>query len=391
MYNHKNYFTINLVKKHNNFRRSTINLLPSENILSPNVLKILSSDLAGRYSLKVNDYIHGYFVKNAYGGEEYFEEILEFGTNLAKKIFDVKNAEIRPLSGHISAMISMISVMNKKDSYLAISPENGGYDGYSNGYLPDLLNLNYYEIPFNSHRWDIDYENLEREAKRIKPKSIILGASYILFSYDLKYIRDIADINNSYILYDASHVMGLIGANKFQSDLMKYVDLLYGSTHKSLFGPQGGIILTNNDELYENIEKNIVWKTMDNYHLNRVAALVQALEEFHIFRYEYAENILKNSLTLGKYLDEYNLVKKFEGKITESHQIFLKDPSNCERFIRSYIITDCVGRLGTNEITRLGMVENDVIKLGELMLESLNKNIKDKVINFRKSFKIKYY
>ncbi|MDP8012302.1 MAG: aminotransferase class I/II-fold pyridoxal phosphate-dependent enzyme [Thermoplasmata archaeon] len=382
---------INLVEKHNIYRDNSINLLPSENILSDKVKIILGSDLASRYSLSMNSEVHGIKVKNAYGGTKYFDSILEYGEKIAKFIFNTKYAEIRPLSGHISAMIALLSTTKKNGKIMAIDPEFGGYDGYSSNYLPDILSLNYAKIPFDQKNWNIDYEKFEESVKKFRPNTVILGASYILFPYNLKLINEISEKFSFTLIYDASHVMGLVAGKNFQSDIFDRTDLVFGSTHKSFFGPQGGILLTNNDEIFSNIEKNIVWRTMDNYHLNRVAALAQAMEEMKRHAENYSKKVIENSETLARVLDEMNFgIKSFNGKYTNSHQIFIKNPEVCKKLERSRLIIDCVGRMGTNEISRLGFGKKDINKLADLIIQSLKKNVSEEVISFRKRFKIHY-
>ncbi len=382
---------VDLVKKHNKYRRESINLLPSENILSKKVRYILSSDLASRYSFEIEGSVHGSTAKNAYGGTKYFDEILHEGEKIARDLFNVKFAEIRPLSGHIAAMIAILSVSQKGDRIMAIDPEYGGYDGYSQNYLPDMFSLEYHPIPFNEKKWNLDMDKFEKEVKKVKPNTVILGASYILFPYDLKEIRELLDETGSKLIYDASHVMGLIAGNEFQKDIFKYSDIVYGSTHKSFFGPQGGIILTNDESLFDKARKNVVWRTMDNYHLNRVAALVQAMGEIKRFGKEYAKNVIMNAQTLAKLLDEKKFgIKKFDGKYTLSHQIFIENKNACTKLEESNIIIDCVGRMGTNEITRIGMVEKDMDTLSELIVKAMKGKVKKDVINFRKKFTIKY-
>ncbi len=382
---------ISLVEKHNFYRNNSINLLPSENIISEKVKIILGSDLASRYSLMMDSSIHGIKVKNAYGGTKYFDSILNYGEKLAKSIFGVKFAEIRPLSGHISAMVALLSTTKKNGKIMAIDPEFGGYDGYSTNYLPDILSMKYEPIPFDISSWNIDIEKFEKKVKSYKPDTVVLGASYMLFPYDLKYIKEISQKYSFSIIYDASHIMGLIVGKNFQNDIFENSDLVYGSTHKSFFGPQGGILLTNNDEIFEKVRKNIVWRTMDNYHLNRIAALVQAMEEMKRHSINYSNRVIENSKYLAKLLDEKNFgIKSFNGFYTSSHQIFLKNPEYCTKLEKSRIIIDCVGRIGTNEISRLRFDKKDIDYLSDLMVNGLKRNVSEEVIKFRRKFKIHY-
>lgn len=389
------------VRKNNEWRRNSINLLPSENMVSPKVLEILGSDLAGRYSYKINDLVHNVFIENAYRGTGYFEQILEYGTKLARELYGSKYAEIRSIGGHIAAMNMLLSTTKRGDLIYTISSDNGGYDGYMPDYMPDMFGLKVRFIPYDSKNARIDYDNLDKELKKYRPKLLILGASYFLFNYDLKRIREVCDNIGCTVAYDGSHVMGLIAGKAFQQDVLEYVDILIGSTHKSLFGPQGGLILTNNESIYDRVEKNIVWRTMDNYHLNRVAALAQTLSEFKRYGSDYAVQVVKNSKKLAKTLDEQGFIIDFGPEYTESHQIsYSQDFVNnqlklsidefSKKLEKSNIIIDSVGRIGTNEISRIGMKEKDLDRLAELFILSISKNVKDEVIRFRSRFKIRY-
>ncbi|MBD6955132.1 MAG: DegT/DnrJ/EryC1/StrS family aminotransferase [Thermoplasmata archaeon] len=374
-----------LTKRHNNYRENSINLLPSENILSDKVKFILGSDLASRYSLFIKD------DGNAYGGTRYADEIIIKGGELVSSLFGVKFAEIRPLSGHISAMIALLSITKKNDKIMAISPENGGYDGYSQDFLPDILSLQYRPIPFDVKAWNIDYQNIEKSIRDYRPDVIVLGASYFLFPYDLKFIKDLSEEYGFKIIYDSSHVMGLIAGGEFQKDIFKYAQIVYGSTHKSFFGPQGGILLTNDEEIFERIKDNVVWRTMDNYHLNRLAALVQASIEMKKYGREYASNVIRNSKRLAKNLDQKGFgIRSFRDGYTESHQILIDKKEMCKKLEKSRIIIDCVGRMGTNEITRLGFHEKDVDELSDLIMLALKKNVSRDVIELRRRFRVRY-
>ncbi len=392
---------LSIVRKNDKWRRSSINLLPSENMVSPKVLEILGSDLAGRYSYKINDYVHNVYIENAYRGTGYFEQILEYGTKLAKELYESKYIEIRSIGGHIAAMNMLLSTTKKGDLIYAISSENGGYDGYMPNYMPDMFGLKVRFIPYNPKTAKIDYDSFEKELKKYRPKLVILGASYFLFSYDLKRVREMCDTIDCTLGYDGSHVMGLIAGKSFQPEVLKYADILIGSTHKSLFGPQGGIIATNNESIFHNVENNIVWRTMDNYHLNRVAALSQTLLEFKKFGKDYAAQVVKNSKRLAKILDEQGFNIDFAPEYTESHQIsysqnFVNEQLNLsidefsKKLEHSNIIIDSVGRLGTNEITRIGIKEKNLDELANLFISSISKNVKKEVIEFRSKFKIRY-
>ncbi|RLE69103.1 MAG: serine hydroxymethyltransferase, partial [Thermoprotei archaeon] len=242
------------------------------------------------------------------------------------------------------------------------------------------------------------------EVFKIKPKLVILGASSILFPYNLKRVREICDRVDAYIGYDASHVLGLIAGKMFQPDPFKNgVDILFGSTHKTFFGPQGGMILTDNDDIAEKILRNMKLKMLDNPHLNRIAGLVQALWEFLMYGEKYARQVVYNAKALGKYLDANNIPVKYgELGYTESHQILLdiekieeksglKYSQIARKMEEANIIIDLGGRIGTQEISRIGMKEKDMKLIANLFSEIVIEKksidiVRKKVLNIRGKF-----
>ncbi|EQD63221.1 Glycine hydroxymethyltransferase, partial [mine drainage metagenome] len=308
---------------------------------------------------------------NGYGGSRFSEEILSTTENIIKTLYKVKYAEVRTIGGHVAAEVAILSTMSKKENMFAIGEESGGYTGYFGNYIPSMFSINSYKIPYDDESQMIDYEKMEKIAKHVNPSVILLGQSFFVKPYDLKRVREIADESSSKIIYDGSHVMGLIAGEQFQPDVMKYSDILLGSTHKTFFGPQGGIALTDDQELSEKMAFNTVWKTMDNYHLNRVAALGVAAEEMIHFGVEYASQVCRNSLQLGNELEKNEIRVKYSPWFSFSHQIHLS-PLNNDKFGSfleiskkledNGIIVDREGRIGTAEITRMGI--DDMKEIG---------------------------
>ena len=287
-----------LVDKYERFRRNVLNLQASENYACPHVRMALGSDLASRYSHIMPD------GTNAYGGTQFTDQIYRETQETIKKLYGAKYAEIRPLGGHIAAEISLMSTVKKGGTIMAIDEIHGGYTGYMKGYLPEMFGFRSEVIPYIPETQEIDYDAFNRDAMKLKPDAIVLGQSFFVKHYDLKRIREICDVTGSKLLYDGSHVMGLIAGKRFQPDAMKYSDILFGSTHKSFFGPQGGILLTNDEKIYADASFNTVWRTMDNYHPNRIAALGIAAQDLLSFGEEYATKVKLNSHNLGRALEE---------------------------------------------------------------------------------------
>ncbi len=367
--------SLRIIAEHNAYRRETLNLQASENYLDHEVRGALASDMASRYSMVFDTEVHGAMVHNAYGGAKYQEEITELAESLARNVFGFKYANVKPISGHIAAMAVLISLTERGDKIMAIPPENGGYDGYSTGYMPDMFGLKYEELPITEHR-NVDADSI----RRAKPNLVILGASYILFPYNLKDVLDAAEEVGAKVVYDASHVMGLLPSG-FQSGIEK-CDVVYGSTHKSYPGPQGGLILTNSEEIADKIEKNLTWRVQDNYHTNRVAALAVSLERFSPVKVEYGERVRENTQTLASNLDSLGIGIKYPPEYSRSHQILVSPESLRAHFgmstvemsktlERNGMIVDCVGRIGTAELTWKGYGPEDMVKIAEMIHTAL--------------------
>ncbi len=381
---------LDIVMKHDRYRANVLNMQASENYLSSSVRRALASDMASRYSMVFDSEVHGVFVHNVYGGTKYEEEIVELAEKLAMKVFGLSHSNVKPLSGHLAAMTVLIALAKRGSKIMAIPPEKGGYDGYYQPYLPDILGLEYIAPELNDGILDPNH------ILKTRPDIIILGASYILFPYDLKPILDAAAEIDAMVVYDASHVLGLLPSG-FQNDIEKCA-VVYGSTHKSFPGPQGGIILTNQSELADKIDKNLTWRTQDNFHVNRVAALAQALWEFEPVAVEYGKRVSENSYALAKTLDEIGLKIKYPPHYTRSHQVIVDEHHLLEKFNitppkmsnileKNGIVIDAVGRIGTAELTWKGYTAEDMEHIAHIIVSALKGNdVKAQVKNLVKKW-----
>jgi len=394
-----------LADRHDRWRRdSCLNLQPSENLLSPQVLRVLGSDLASRYTLPWKAEYHGSRLENAYGGTKYLDEIEGIGEQLAREVFGAEHATLKPLSGHVAAMLLLLSTTEPGDRVLVVDAKHGGYDGYMPEYVPDVLGGRRVEfLPFREDAWRLDTANAARTIRKAKPRLVVLGQSFLLFPYELEPLREAADAAKAVLAYDASHVMGLIAGHEFQGPLQEGADVLVGSTHKSLFGPQGGLFLTNHEALWEKAERNLRWRLQDNAHWNRIAGVAQALAEHKEFGRAYAKQVVRNSRAFAAALVEHGFPVRFkEHGYTESHQILL-DEAGMKRTLRmtpqefstamegNNMIVDAVARLGTNEVTRLGATEPEMADIADLMERVVGgKSVKEEVLALRSRLKLAY-
>ncbi len=372
-----------LVLQHERWRaRETINLLPSENFASPQVLRYLGTDLARRYTLPLDQTLHGERVDNGYAGTRYADAIEELAARAAARLLKANFASVRPLSGHVAAMSVLAPLLPRGARYLAVQPEDGGYDGYAPGYLPAVLGHQVLPLPLHGPTHRADPEEIATLLRRERPDALVLGQSFVLFPYPLKAIVESAHEVGALVLYDASHVLGLIMGGVFQAPLDDGVDVVFGSTHKSFFGPQGGLLATRREDLFRQMDGALIWRILDNTHLNRIAGLAQALLEMERWGSEYAPQVVRNTQALARTLDEhgFSMVGAAEG-YTASHQAFFDGealrartgmgPAGLARRLENDgLILDLVGRVGAAEVTRLGMKETDMTALGELIQRS---------------------
>lgn len=384
---------LSLVETHNDYRSKTLNLQASENVLSPDARKALASDLSSRYSLVLDDH-------DAYGGTRYALEILEKTMDITSRVFGSKYSEVRPTGGHIASQVVLLSLMKKKENMLSIPEKYGGYTGYQSGYLPQMFGMQNYDLPFNPETQEVDLEKTEEVMKSSRPSLVVLGQSFFVKHYNLKPLRELCDEHDCTLAYDGSHVMGLIAGGAFQKDALDYCDVLFGSTHKTFFGPQGGIILSNDEDMMHRFRKNLTWRTMDNFHLSRVAALGVAMEEMKTHGQEYAHWVVKNSQSLGKALAGSKIAPAFSPWFSETHQIHVLLPSLeklgltfrtfSERLEKNGIVIDREGRIGTAEATRMGV--KGMEKIAELIeLAATGVDVSGKVSTLVSDLELSYW
>ncbi len=359
---------LNLVEKHEEWRgKQSLNLIPSENIMSPSARKLLSSELVHRYTARDDFYM----------GTHFTDEIEQYGEKIARGLFKADIADLRPLSGHIADWIILSNFAKSGDIFMCVAPQDGGYPGIWKEGLAGLLKLKPVSLPFSKRSWNIEVEEAQEAIQRAKPAIVIFGASLIVFPHPMNELAKIASENGAFVGFDGSHVLGLIAGEQFQDPLREGAHALFGSTHKSFFGPQGGIILADREH-GETLREKIYPAFVDNAHWNRIAALTLALAEMKKFGKAYAKQIICNSKILAKALKDYSFpVVCPQLGFTCSHQVILdyKDYNKgkllAEKLQQANIIVDCVVRIGTSEVTRRGMKEKEMLKIADLIKRTI--------------------
>jgi glycine hydroxymethyltransferase len=391
-----------LVRSHDRWRgREVFNLLASENALSSIARRYLSSDLAGRYTLPLSTEFHGETIDNSYTGTRYTDQIETLANAAAARLFHGRFATTRPLSGHIAALSALVPLLPPKSRLLAIAPDEGGYDGYAPGFIPAVFGYTMRPLPAEGPEHRVRAEVAVETIRREHPNAVVLGQSFFLFPYPLREIAQAAHAENALVFYDASHVLGLIAGGQFQDPLREGADVLFGSTHKSFPGPQGGLLVTDREDLFRQLDPALVWRVFDNAHWNRIAALAQTLLEVERFGKEYSTTVVQNAQALGRSLTELGipLVGETDG-FTRSHQLHLdRDRLKiaadvtpgvlARRLERQRLLIDLVGRIGTAEVTRLGLTSADMPRLAELLVRGgvRRERVGSEVLTWRRSFR----
>lgn len=355
---------LDLTRKHEQWReKECINLIPSENVMSHAVRSLLSSELGHRYTSRDKFYM----------GTRLIDEIEQLGEELAKEVFKADAADLRPLSGHIADLIFLGSFANPSDTILCVSPTDGGYPGIWEEGISKYLKLRTIGFPFSKETMNIKVDEAADLILEEKPSIVIFGASLILFPQPVKELAKVTHEVDAHVGYDGSHVLGLIAGGEFQNPLQEGASVLLGSTHKTLFGPQGGMILADKEH-GEVIEKRIFPAFVDNAHWNRIAALSLALAELKAYGKEYARQIIRNAQILAGALAEYGFPVACPSLgYTKSHQVFLDYGGYKEgrviakRLEGANIIADCGIRLGVCETTRRGMKADEMERIAEFI------------------------
>jgi len=402
---------ISLLKKHENWRRNCINLIASENVMSPRAERVYLSDLMHRY-------VEGMPFKRYYQGLTYFDLIENETIEKFKKHFKVNFVDVRPISGTLANLAVFSTLAKKGDKIITLGIQGGSHVSHEEPGAAGLLGLKVFHFDFDQKIFNLDLEKAKKKILKIKPKFIVLGGSVILFPQPVKELKKICQKVGTKIIYDAAHVFGLISSGFFQNSLKEGADILTSSTHKTFPGPQGGIILGNIDEdLQKEIRKKVFPGVLSNHHLHRIPPLYLTLLEMEKFGLAYTGQVIRNAKTLAKELNNYGFkVLGKKGGFTQSHQVVVdvleqgggdfvaKQLEKANIILNKNVLPggkldvkfpDGI-RIGVQEMTRYGMKEKEMKEIAkfikEVILDKKNpERIKKRVIGLRKNFqKVKY-
>ena len=410
-----------LVEKHHKWFKSSIPLIASENIPSPAVREAIVSDFGNRYA-------EGWPGERVYAGCIYIDEVELICNELAKKVFKSEFADCRATSGVVANLAIYSAFSNPGDHMLAASIPSGGHISHGkkehSGTAGLVHGLNIEHYPFSREDMTIDVDATKKKVDEMiangkKPAIAMFGGSLFLFPHPVKELAAFMHDNNIYVNYDGAHVAGLIAGGEFQDPMGEGTDSMTMSSHKTLWGPQGGIIVSL-EKYADNIKKAIFPGNTSSHHLHHVAGKAIALAESLEFGKEYAKQVIKNAKTLAESLANFGFTVLGEKRgYTESHQLAVDvskfgDGGTIEKELekaniilnrqllpgdiksgKHYMHPSGV-RIGVPEVTRLGMKESEMKEIASFIKQividkSDPKQVANSVSGFREQFqKVQY-
>jgi glycine hydroxymethyltransferase len=367
-----------LISHHESLKSRSISLLPTENQLSPLATKALGSDLVNRYFLLDNTIWE-------YPQTDDLLELHNVATELFKKLYGVTHVNLRPISGLNCMTVLLAALTAPGDTVWSVDPAAGGHG--ATALVARRLGLDVSYLPFDTTKLDFDLERIKTSIARKRPRLIYIDMPNILFMPSLELLRAALDAD-ILVHFDCSHVLGLLLAPEFMNPINCGFPIIAGSTHKTFPGPQKGFIGTNDSNLAQIIE-GVTNSFISSHHVNSIAALCITGAEMLSFGREYATQILHNAKALAKALlnEGVSVQGRSATELTSTHQVWISspnsfaDPSEAVRVLKDAgIVVNCARiptlgskglRLGTTEVTRLGMKESEMELIAKLLARVL--------------------
>ncbi len=379
-----------------------IELIASENIVSKAVMAAMGSPLTNKYA-------EGYPGKRYYGGCEYVDVVEELARERAKKLFGCEYVNVQPHSGAQANMAVFFAIMQPGDTFMGMNLAHGGH--LTHGSPVNMSGKYFNVVPYGvNDEGFIDYDEVLRIAKECKPKMIVAGASAYARAIDFKRFREIADEVGAVLMVDMAHIAGLVAAGLHQSPI-PYAHVTTTTTHKTLRGPRGGMILSSNEvnEKY-NFNKAVFPGIQGGPLMHVIAGKAVCLKEALTDEYkEYQKQVVKNAACLAQALTERGF--KIVSGGTDNH-LMLVDLQNLdltgkevEKLLDSVHITANKNtvpndpkspfvtsgiRLGTPAITTRGAKEDDMIVIADAIKAAVIDKDNDKAMALVKSITDKY-
>ena len=366
-------------------QQNTIELIASENIVSDAVREAQGSVLTNKYA-------EGYPGRRYYGGCQYIDQVEQLAIDYAKKLFNAKFANVQPHSGSQANMAVYQALLKPGDVILGMGMDAGGH--LTHGAKVNFSGKEYksYEYGLNVETEELDFDQIRKVALEVKPKLIVAGASAYSRIIDWQKFRDIADEVGAYLMVDMAHIAGLVATDQHPSPI-PVADIVTTTTHKTLRGPRGGLILSNNLEIGKKINSALFPGIQGGPLEHVIAGKAQAFyEDLQPQFTDYIKQVVKNAKAMAEVFDESENIRVVSGG-TDNHLMIIditdtgltgKDAQNLLDFVnittnkesipgdkRSPFITSGL-RIGTPAITSRGFNEEDARKTASLIIEILS-------------------
>ncbi|HZC73874.1 MAG TPA: aminotransferase class I/II-fold pyridoxal phosphate-dependent enzyme [Jatrophihabitans sp.] len=364
--------------------RECVNLNPASNVMNPRAEALLSAGLGSRASL-------GYPGEKYETGLEAIEEIEIIAAELAAEVFAAPYAEVRVGSGALANMYAFMATCRPGDVIIAPPPSIGGHVTHHADGAAGLYGVTTVPAPVDLERYTVDVPALAELAQQVRPRLITIGGSLNLYPHPVAQIREIADAVGARVLFDAAHLCGMIAGGAWPNPLAQGAQLMTMSTYKSLGGPSGGLILTNDADLARRIEAIAYPGLTANFDAGKTAALAITLLDWQHCGAAYAHAMTSAAGTLAGELATAGVpVYTPAGRATESHQFAIEARSygggqTAAHALRAAnLLTSGIGlpieevagdlnglRLGTPEAARIGMTDADMVVLAQFLARAL--------------------
>ena len=382
-------------------------LIASENFVSQEVLRAQGSILTNKYA-------EGYPKKRYYGGCEFVDEAEDLARERLKKLFNCEYCNVQPYSGSTANMAAIRSLIEHGDTILGMGVDAGGH--LTHGYKLSFSGLDYNSYSYNVEKetYLLNYDEVEELALKIKPKLIICGYSAYSRPLDFARFRKIADSVSAYLMADIAHIAGLVATGYHPSPL-PYCDIVTSTTHKTLRGPRGGIIMTNNPEIAKKVDKNIFPGIQGGPLEHVIAAKAVAFyEDLQDSYKEYIHQVILNAQAMAKFFMDKGYSILTGGTDNHLFMIDIKKSRNmtgleCQKLLESCNITVNKNsipfddekpfyasgiRIGTPAMTTRGYKEEQFIEIANYIDEIITHKddrkyldtIKEKVSELNKNY-----
>ncbi|MDA0180788.1 aminotransferase class I/II-fold pyridoxal phosphate-dependent enzyme [Solirubrobacter phytolaccae] len=390
-----------------------VNLLAPEALVSPTVRHLLSAEIGQRAA-------EGHIgpVNRWFAGTKHIDEVEALCVELLKRLFKSNYAEHRLVASMIGNMAVYAALTEPGDTVMTIPQPVGGHSSNRYDGPAGIRGLNILDVPYDTHELEADLDAFATEARKARPKLVALGASMTLFPLPVREINEIVKEWDGIVFFDGAHQLGLIAGGQFQDPLREGADIITGSAGKTFSGPQSGVAVWNDPKLTKPLLDAVFPALAATHQVNRVAALAAAAAELLAFGPEYMANIVANAQTLAHALHTRGVpvlgahkgytrthqvigdVRQFGGGLEVAHRLAKANLITNKNLLPNDTPEDWDRpsglRIGTTEVTRLGMGELEMQAIADMIAGVLvegrdPEHVKQEALELRAGFQtVKY-